>query len=234
MGWSPMVLRDVVAESPRPSHIVCCGPEPMMHAVAELAKSAQILVRFRSNRRWPAESASALVASPRCAMPAAVGITGVPVSRALSSTRRPSNSNDHAPFSWAPCLASVKSCRIFVPARWSQALQVWSMSQASLSTDRALISPTDDELLERFVASRDDESFRDSSLGMARWFGGYACRSTGSEPMPKTPFRRHSWHWQRVQRAFGSELRSVVGCIRSPSAPVGGYARKQTDVTNRR
>lgn len=36
------VLRDVTAESPRPSHIVCCGPERMMHAVAELAKSAQI------------------------------------------------------------------------------------------------------------------------------------------------------------------------------------------------
>ena len=36
------LLRDVIAESPRPSHIVCCGPEPMMHAVAELAKSAQI------------------------------------------------------------------------------------------------------------------------------------------------------------------------------------------------
>ncbi|HVU89569.1 MAG TPA: dihydroorotate dehydrogenase electron transfer subunit [Pirellulales bacterium] len=36
------VLREVIAAAPRPSHIVCCGPEPMMHAVAEIAKSAQI------------------------------------------------------------------------------------------------------------------------------------------------------------------------------------------------
>ncbi|HVU89570.1 MAG TPA: RNA polymerase sigma factor [Pirellulales bacterium] len=34
------------------------------------------------------------------------------------------------------------------------------MSETALSTDRVLISPTDDELLARFVASRDEESFR--------------------------------------------------------------------------
>ncbi len=41
-GLVTELLRDVIAESPRPGHIVCCGPEPMMHAVAEMAQSEQI------------------------------------------------------------------------------------------------------------------------------------------------------------------------------------------------
>jgi len=36
------LLREVIAEPTRPSHIVCCGPEPMMHAVAQVAASAGI------------------------------------------------------------------------------------------------------------------------------------------------------------------------------------------------
>jgi dihydroorotate dehydrogenase electron transfer subunit len=36
------VLRDVIAESPGPSHIICCGPERMMHAVAEMAAAAKL------------------------------------------------------------------------------------------------------------------------------------------------------------------------------------------------
>jgi dihydroorotate dehydrogenase electron transfer subunit len=36
------VLRSLIEGSPPPSHIVCCGPEPMMHAVAEMAGVAEI------------------------------------------------------------------------------------------------------------------------------------------------------------------------------------------------
>ncbi len=36
------VLRQVIAGAKPVSHIVCCGPEPMMHAVAEIARAASI------------------------------------------------------------------------------------------------------------------------------------------------------------------------------------------------
>ena len=36
------LVRDVLAEAPPVSHIVCCGPEPMMHAVADIAAAASV------------------------------------------------------------------------------------------------------------------------------------------------------------------------------------------------
>jgi dihydroorotate dehydrogenase electron transfer subunit len=36
------VLREVIADSSAGTHIVCCGPEPMMHAVAGIAGGAGI------------------------------------------------------------------------------------------------------------------------------------------------------------------------------------------------
>ena len=47
--------------------VVCCGPEPMMDAVAELAGATTRRARCRWKRRWPAASASASAAWRRSA-----------------------------------------------------------------------------------------------------------------------------------------------------------------------
>ena len=41
-GLVTELLREVLAESAPISRIVCCGPEPMMHAVAEIAQAAAV------------------------------------------------------------------------------------------------------------------------------------------------------------------------------------------------
>ena len=60
------LLREALDETAgQRRQVVCCGPEPMMQAVAEICAEAGAPVRCRSKRRWHAASASASAASRR-------------------------------------------------------------------------------------------------------------------------------------------------------------------------
>ena len=74
-------------QSAKNYRIACCGPEPMMEAVAQIRLPATCRARYRSRHLWPAASASALAALSKPSNLLATGTTNARVLMARCSTQ---------------------------------------------------------------------------------------------------------------------------------------------------
>jgi dihydroorotate dehydrogenase electron transfer subunit len=97
-GLVTELVQPAIEESPLACRIVCCGPEPMIEAAAEIAAVWACPARSRWRRRWRAGSGSALAAWRGSATGPGAGTTAGPAWRGRSS-RPPTCSSEGG---WSP------------------------------------------------------------------------------------------------------------------------------------